>query len=609
MIDGIELVADRDDVLAAWDNAAKRLSWTRPYDSIHDPDRQGHGSWFPGGQINLCGNALDRHLEDRADTVAIQWEGEPGDRRALTYGDLHAQVTALADALVELGVSPGDRVVIFMGLVPEAIEAMLACARIGAVHAALPSVLPTEALVDRLNDLRPRVFMTQDGAWRHGMVVPLKSRADDALTAVTSVEHTIVTRRTGMDVPWYEGDHWYEDLLAGARQRGTNDRSEPRPLRADHPALVTYVANRRGRPTGLVHRTGGLAVYCQTVHVDGFTTGPDDVIWAPGEIGWIASETHGFLGPLLAGSTAVIYEGMLDTPDPGRAWDIMERYDVNALLVTPSVLRALQRSPVPAPNLEQVASLHHVITLGEPVDEATTQWLRKDATPPDALISDAWGQAELAGAVTVTPGTGSRAGLPPAGLEIVDATGAPVPDGTVGDLVLRHPWPSTALGMVDSDDVPGADPDRPGVFVTNDRAVRRTDGPIRFLGRSDPVFNVSGQLVSATEVSDVLEEHPFVKTAWVMSQPHPRKGHVPVACVRMTFDVTASEELAAELRGHVHQTLGGLAEPGTVMFLPPLADDIEGTSLWRALENLCAEGRTTVHVTEEQLRAALLESQ
>lgn len=565
-----------------WHEAAEALAWATPYTRLYDPDEgDGVGRWFVGGHLNGCTNLVDRHLPGRADQPALYWEGEPGDRRTLTYGDLHREVVAVAEALQGLGVGVGDRVALHAGLVPEAIAAILACMRIGATCSVMAAVLPAEALAARLADLQPRVLVTQDGAWRHGVVLPLKARADEALTAAGSVEHTVVIRRTGVDVAWYEGDRWFHDLLASPRPtratRATRTRrpAPPTPVEATHPILISYHANRRGRPTGVVHGSAGLLTYCLAIE-RGMYPDQNEVVWTAAEFAWMAFLSHGLLGPLLAGRATVAYEGMLDTPGRDRAWQVIERYHVTALLATPSVLRTIRRWGDTPPRPSQVASLEVIVTAGEPLGPDTARWLEQDIGSGHTPVVNVWGQAELGGFVHADRRPMADR-LPTTGFAVLGPTGDPAPLGEPGDLVMAAPWPSRALGIWGADDErPGHDPDRPGVYVTGDRA-RMTEDGIEFLGRSDHVFSVSGQLVSATEVEDVLGEHPFVAQSLVVDRPDAQTGRAVVACVVPTGDVAPSGEFATELGAHVRETLGGLAQPQSVLFLealPPDADPV-----------------------------------
>lgn len=563
--------------IRAWAALATDLPWVDPPAQVL-AEGPGGTRWFPGGSMNAATWCLDRHLPDRGSSVAVHWEGEPGDRLDLTYDDLSGRVRALAAGLRGLGVRPGDRVALYMGWIPEMVVAMLACARLGAIHIVVPTPVPADALADRLADVGPRVVITQDGAWRHGVILPLKVRADEALEAVDGIEHTVVVRRTGNDVPWYEGDRWYHDLVDGPPAV-----DEPAPaLPADHPLLVVHLSDRRGRPRAVQHGTAGLLVTTLAVHCHGLTAGDDDVLWCPVDPAWAAGQAHGVYGPMMAGGTTVLYEGTLDIPSHDRMWQIVERYGVTTLLAPPSVWRNLRDWAPPAPG--RLRSLRYVVTAGAAADRATWDWMdRVVGGTGDAVIADAWGQTELGGAVLFRPPRGP--GLPDLGLDVVDAGGRSVPIGVTGELVLRHPWPS----------LPEADPvveERrrrvPGAYATSDQAKRRPDGEVAILGRMDPVMSVSGQIVSASEVRDVLLEHPLVAAAEAVERTEATGGEVVVACVVLRPGTTADAGIAADLRAGVREVLGGLATPHVVAFCPHLGEGVSRPVLRRALWRVVA---------------------
>jgi acetyl-CoA synthetase len=598
----------RPEAIAAWEEAATSVTWDQPWSAVYRDDRPG-GSWFPGGMLNASINCLDRHLPQRAGQVAIHWEGETGDRRTITYGALHAEVVAAASALQGLGVEAGDRVALHLGWLPETVVAMLACARLGAVHGVLPASLPADALADRLSELSPKVLITQDGAFRHGLIVPSKSRADEALAAAGGVEATVVVRRVGVDVAWYEGARWYHDLVAaprpGTRKEPAAAAAAAAPVLADHPLLIVPLAHRRGRPTWIVHRTGGYLVAAATNHARALTPAPGGVFWCAAEIAWIGGQSHGVYGPLACGATAVMSEGTLDVPARSRAWEIIERYGVNALVTTPSVVRNLRQWVESPPAQADLSSLRLIVTLGERIDAETRNWLDFEVGGGRALIANAWGQTELAGLVPVTPSAGP-AQVPDPGLDVFDPEGRPVAAGETGELVLRHPWPGAFL------EAEGSPPPidtwwaaYPGAYATGDDARREADGRLTVLGRRDPVVSISGQQVSLTEVARILEEHPLLTEVAVIAVPDERRGQALCACVVLDEKAEAGESLARELRSFVHDAVGGLARPSTVAFVEGFPADLPAETRRRALRLLCtANPADWFTVTAAQLAAA-----
>ena len=556
--------------LERWRTEAGALAWEQPFEQVST----GEGArrrWFPGGALNAAVNCLDRHLPGRAGQVAIHWEGEPGDRRSLTYAELHAEVCAAAAGLAGLGVGAGDRVALYVGLVPEAVTMALACARLGAVHVIVPQALPVEALADRLALVNPRLLVTTDAAWRHGVLLPLKARADEALAAVGSVEATVVIRRAGLDVAWYEGDVAYQDLLTAGRAQGEAGAGAPVAVPSDHPLLVMHLANRQGHPTGIVHGTAGYLAAVSALHRQALTSAPDDPVFCAIEFSW-AGQSQGVYGPLAAGGTTVLYEGMLDTPRRTRTWEIIDRYRVHTFLTTPSVIRKLRSWSDAGPGDLTLDSLRLVVTGGERLDAASSDWLVKEVTRGRAMVADGWGQLEQAGLVTMTPSP-AETGPPDPGLDVVLPDGRPAPPGTTGDMVVCRPWPATFVALEGGGRPPGDYWDRhPGLFTTGDWARREPDGSVVCLGRQDPMISVSGQLVSLAELTDVLRDHPFVREAAVRQV---ETGEVPevVAYVVLEDGVARSEDVDAELMAHVHDTIGGLARPNRIFHVDSLPED------------------------------------
>ena len=591
-------MAEREAVLRQWEAAAERIHWERRWETLYAPGPRG-GRWLGGATLNVAENCLDRHAGEDPGRNAFHWEGEPGDRRTVTYGELHADVCALAAAFMRLGVGRGDRVAIHLGLVPEAIVTMLACARLGAVHALMASPLPADALADRLADLDPKLVVTQDGAWRHGVIIPLKARADEAMAAAAAVEHTVVVRRTGAEVDWYEGDRWYHDLLDEA------DALPAEPLAADHPLLIAYTVTRRGRPTGVVHGSGGYLLAAATLHDDGLASASGGVFWMPSDIAWFGTQTHAIYGPLACGATSVMFEGMLDTPTHARAWEMIERYRVTTLVVTPSTARILRSWADTPPRRDQLGSLQRIVTAGERRDTELRDWLLTDVGAGEATLADGWGQTELGGIVTV----GDRAAeLPDPGADVVDDGGRSVGAGVVGQLVLRNPWPGTFQGIWRDDETAAERywQRSDGAYATGDRARREPDGSLTLLGRIDPVVSVSAQLVSLTEVSETVLEHPFVDAAHAFGCSDPRTHQAAIACLVIAPEAPDREELARALRTHTRERLGGLAQPRVIAFVEALPDDVPREQLGEAAALLCARSSAGwISISPDQLEAAV----
>jgi acetyl-CoA synthetase len=575
------------DWATAWTAVADELAWQSPAEELYRDGPDG-GRWFPGGSLNVAVNCVDRHLGTRADQVAILWEGEPGDRRAITYGELQAEVLALSEALAAVELGPGDRVALHLGWLPETVVAMLACARLGATHVVLPTPLPGDALAERLGQVAPRVLITQDGAWRHGTMLPLKARADEAVAAAASVEQTIVVRRTGVDVAWYEGDRWYHEVIAGPR--GGRDRSPlpPAVLASHHPLLATHLPHRRGEASLAIHGGATLLASAVALHRSGLAEPGAGPYWCAVDIAWLAGQVHGVYGPLACGDTAVMFEGMLDAPTRTRAWEIVERYGVSSLTTTPSVLGNLHRWSDSRPRGEQLASLRRIVAAGEPLDASLRTWI-SEILPADVRIADGWGQIELGGIVVVDPRAGPA--TCPTGRDIVDPEGRPVAPEAVGELVLRHPW----AGEVVRIEGPGAEEMRrrrqryPDAYATGDRARRRPDGSPSVLGRMDAIVSISGQLVSLAEVRRVLLDHPFVTDAVVAERLDPRTGRALVAAVVVSADERRDDTaVAADIGRAVHESLGGLARPRTIAFLDRVGDELNADERRAGLRSLLA---------------------
>ncbi|AXH96421.1 acyl-CoA synthetase [Ornithinimicrobium avium] len=595
-----------------WTEVVGQLGLLTPYTSLWEAGERS-GRWMTGAEINLSVSCVERHLAERADQVALHWEGEPGDRRRLTYVELHEQVVALARSLRAMGVGVGDRVGLHLGWLPETVVAMLACARIGAVHTVLPAPLPAEPLADRLALLDLKVLFTQDGAWRHGTVLPLKARADEAMLAAGGIEHTVVVRRTGMDVQWFEGDRWLHDLIATTRPGQTDDGGGGAvALPVDHPVASIPLATRGGHPVSVVHGSGAMLAGAVAVHRHLSTGGP---FWCAGDIAWAVTQFHGIYGPLACGDPAVMFEGTLDVPNHQRAWDIIRRYGVEVLLTSPSVMRTVRGWAREMPEVAAIPTLRRVATAGEPVEEEVAAWMRGAFSADGLEVADAWGQLELGGVVRIT-GLADAPPLPDVGLEIVDEEGGTVAVGGEGEVVLTRPWAGTMVGVEgEAADVLLSHWTRhPGVYATGDLARQDPDGHVDFLGRTDDVVSVSGQLVSLREVREVLTDHPYVDRADVTWRKHPELGRALVAAVTLSdaagqpqhLDDAALDAVAVDLMDAVREVLGGLARPRALLVVDRFGDELGRRERARAIATLATPDRHGAprSVTWEQVLAA-----
>jgi acetyl-CoA synthetase len=600
---------DCEAALARWAEAAGELAWDRGWSALFEPASRA-GRWFVGGELNAAVNCVDRHLPGRADYPAIYWEGEPGDRRTITYADLYSEVRAFAAALRRLGIGQGDRVALYMGWIPEAVVGLLACARIGAVSSLVPLSLPAEALADRLAAFRARVLVTQDGAWRHGLEVPLKERADEALATLTEpggVDATVVVRRTGSRVDWFEGDHWCADLIAEAASAAEDDGALS--VGADHPLLVQYLSGRRHQPLGVVLPTAGLLVCAAELHRRVFSRTDGDVLWAAMELSFINGIAQGVLGPLCAGRPAVMCEGTLDTPTWNRAWEIIERYRVSTLFTTPTTVHQLRRATDGRPG-HDLGSLRLAVTGGERSEAEDSAWLAGLGGPGGPLVVNAWGQTETGGAVFFSPLPQGPGSLPDPGVAIVDGSGDPVPPGHTGELVLRHPWPALFLEVEGHADVDGRYwRYRPPAwtYATGDLARQDEAGEVEIIRRLDPAVKVSGQLVSLADVAEVLAEHPLVEQAIAVQTLDAEGRRSMLGCVILTDEAEPEQTVADDLCRHVHECLGGLARPANIAFLDEYPAEAPPAVLRQALA-LVGAGRTKSEsfvVAVAQLREAI----
>ncbi len=596
------------DRLDFWrDQARDLVSWSTPFEEVLDWSGAPVARWFADGRLNAAYNAVDRHVEaGNGGRVALHFEGEPGDTRTLTYADLQREVSQAANALLALGVETGDRVAIYMPLIPEAVVAMLACARIGAPHSVVFGGFSAEALHSRIEDAQAKLVITADGGYRKGAASALKPAVDDALAkGSASVEHVLVVRRTGRDVAWTEGrDVWWHEAVGSASAEHT-----PVDVEAEHPLFILYTSGTTGKPKGIFHTTGGYLAQAAYTHLNVFDLKPEqDVYWCTADIGWVTGHTYVVYGPLVNGATQVIYEGTPDTPDRGRWWDIVEKYKVSILYTAPTAIRTCMKWGDAIPGARDLSSLRVLGSVGEPINPEAWMWYRRviggDRTP----IVDTWWQTEtgaimispLPGCTTTKPGS-AQVPLPGISADVFDDDAQPVPNGSGGYLVLTEPWPAMLRGI-------WGDPERyqdtywsrfPGVYFAGDGAKKDEDGDIWLLGRVDDVMNVSGHRLSTTEIESALVSHPTVAEAAVVGAADDTTGQAVVAFVILRGDAAtdrSAEEVATELRAHVAKEIGPIAKPRTILVVPELPKTRSGKIMRRLLRDV-AEHRTVGDAT------------
>jgi acetyl-CoA synthetase len=587
--------ADRLDFWA--DQARALLDWSTPFGQVLDWSEAPRARWFADGRLNAAYNAVDRHVAaGHGDRVALHFEGEPGDTRTLTYADLLREVSRAANALEALGVGPGDRVAIYLPLIPEAVIAMLACARIGAPHSVVFGGFSAEALHSRIMDAEASVVITADGGYRRGAPSPLKPTVDEALGKGSDavVKHVLVVRRTGQDVPWTEGrDLWWHDAVAGASEEHVAVAVD-----AEHPLFILYTSGTTGKPKGIFHTTGGYLTQAAWTHLNVFDLKPEtDVYWCTADVGWITGHTYVVYGPLVNGATQVIYEGTPDTPDRGRWWDVVQKYRVSILYTAPTAIRTCMKWGEDIPAARDLSSLRVLGSVGEPINPEAWTWYRRviggDRTP----VVDTWWQTEtgaimispLPGVTTAKPGS-AQVPLPGIAADVIDDDGHPVPDGGGGYLVLTEPWPAMLRGI-------WGDEQRfkdtywsrfPGLYFAGDGAKKDEDGDIWLLGRVDDVMNVSGHRLSTTEIESALVSHPTVAEAAVVGANDDTTGQAVVAFVILRADAAAGspEDVAAELRAHVARQIGPIAKPRTILVVPELPKTRSGKIMRRLLRDV-----------------------
>ncbi|HVD71490.1 MAG TPA: acetate--CoA ligase [Actinomycetota bacterium] len=577
---------------AFWAEQAERLTWFSHWDSVMEWEPP-WVRWFSGGTLNASYNCLDRHVEaGGGDKVAYHWEGEPGDTRTITYADLYEDVCRLANGLKSLGVAKGDRVNIYLGMVPELPIAMLACARIGAAHSVVFGGFSAEALRDRINDAEAKVLITADGAWRRGTVVPLKDNADDAVAQCPSIEHVVTVRRCENDHAFQAGrDIWYHELVADQPAE-----CEPEPMDAEDLLYLLYTSGTTGKPKGIAHTTGGYMTQVAATHRMIFDIHEDDVYWCAADCGWVTGHSYIVYGPLANHTTGVMYEGAPDWPDKDRWWDIIERYGVTILYTAPTAVRAFMRWGTEHADKHDLTSLRLLGSVGEPINPEAWIWYWKVIGGERCPVVDTWWQTET-GAILISPLPGltllkpGSATFPFPGIaaDVVDERGLSVGLGGGGYLVLRHPWPAIARTI-------WGDPDRyvetyfgrygHDVYVAGDGARLDAEGFYWLLGRIDDVMNVAGHRLSTFEIESALVDDEKVAEAAVVSRPHDVKGEGIVAFVTLKTGYDGDEAMLNELRDHVAKVIGPIAKPDVIIFTPDLPKTRSGKIMRRLLRDV-----------------------
>ncbi|GIF53290.1 acetyl-coenzyme A synthetase [Asanoa ferruginea] len=598
-----------DDRLAFWAKQAGRLDWAKQWDQVLDWSNPPFAKWFVGGELNVAYNCLDRHVEaGKGDKVAIHWEGEPGDTRTLTYSDLHKLTCQAANALTDLGVVAGDRVAIYLPMIPEAAVAMLACARIGATHSVVFGGFSVDALSGRIQDASAKVVITADGGYRRGKPSALKPTVDEAVAKSPTIEHVLVVRRTGEEVAWGEKDHWWHETVETA-----STEHEAQPFDAEHPLFILYTSGTTAKPKGILHTTGGYLTQTSYTHHAVFDLKPEtDVYWCTADIGWVTGHSYIVYGPLSNGATQVMYEGTPDTPHKGRFWDIVDKYGVTLLYTAPTLIRTMMKWGDEFPAAADLSSLRVLGSVGEPINPEAWMWYRKNIGHDGSPIVDTWWQTET-GAIMISPlpgVTGTKPGsamrpLPGISADVVDDQGQSVPNGGGGYLVLREPWPSM-LRTIWGDDQRFIDTywsRFPGMYFAGDGAKKDDDGDLWLLGRVDDVMLVSGHNISTTEVESALVSHPSVAEAAVVGATDPTTGQAIVAFTiprgSVDSEGEAGEVLIKELRDHVAKTLGPIAKPRQIMLVAELPKTRSGKIMRRLLRDV-AEHRSLGDVTTLQ---------
>ncbi|WP_104140812.1 acetate--CoA ligase [Arthrobacter sp. ZGTC131] len=597
-----EAEADRP---AFWAKQARELlTWNKDFTQALDWSNPPFAKWFVGGEVNAAYNALDRHVENGlGDRVAIYFEGEPGDTRSYTYAELTEEVKKAANAFESLGVAKGDRVAVYLPMIPEAVITLLACARIGAVHSVVFGGFSSDALRSRIEDAQAKLVVTADGTYRRGKPSALKSAVDEALANDGhTVQNVVVVKRNGQDVDWHAGrDHWWADTVEAASAEHTAVGHD-----SEHPLFILYTSGTTGKPKGILHTTGGFLTQTAYTHKAVFDLHPEtDVYWCTADVGWVTGHSYVAYAPLINGATQVMYEGTPDSPHQGRWWEIVQKYKVSILYTAPTAIRTFMKWGRDIPDKYDLSSIRVLGSVGEPINPEAWMWYRdviggSGGKKNPAPIVDTWWQTEtgaqmiapLPGVTATKPGS-AQVPLPGIAVDVVDENGVSVPNGHGGFLVIREPWPAMLRGI-------WGDPERfketywsrfEAMYFAGDGAKKDEDGDIWLLGRVDDVMNISGHRLSTTEIESALVSHPAVAEAAVVGAADETTGQAVVAFVILRGDaVDSGDEIVQDLRNHVGKEIGPIAKPKTILVVPELPKTRSGKIMRRLLKDV-AEGR------------------
>jgi acetyl-CoA synthetase len=582
-----------EDRLAFWAKQARMLKWETDFSEVLDWSRAPFAKWFIGGRLNVAVNCVDRHVDAGfGSQVALRFEGEPGDRRDVTYAQLQDEVCRCANALTELGVRAGDRVAIYMPMIPEAVVAMLACARIGAPHSVVFAGFSAEALRSRIDDAQAKVVITTDGQHRRGSAMPLKPAVDEAVAQTPCVEHVLVVRRTGGEVSMVDGrDLWWDDCV---ERQSTTHAAEA--FDSEHPLFILYTSGTTGKPKGILHTSGGYLTQAAFTHRNVFDLKPDtDIYWCTADIGWVTGHSYIVYGPLANRVTQVIYEGTPDTPTKDRFWDIVQRHRVTIFYTAPTAIRTFMKWGDELPLGKDLSSLRLLGSVGEPINPEAWIWYRDIIGSGRTPIVDTWWQTEtgaimispLPGVTVCKPGSAMRP-LPGIGAAVVNDAGTPVGNGSGGYLVLTEPWPSMLRGIWGDDQryVDTYWSRWPQYYFAGDGAKLDDDGAIWLLGRVDDVMNVSGHRISTTEVESALVSHPMVAEAAVVGANDEMTGQGIVAFVILRAGSQDGPEVAKNLRDHVAREIGPIAKPRQILVVAELPKTRSGKIMRRLLRDV-----------------------